>query len=845
MTSKKITSTPSEYIWIFRYLWGGLLCAALAFFVYVNNYHNDYHFDDKHVVRENQELRNSNYFQKNWEPFSSRSLAYALFALDYQKARSKARAFQKTADYKSLDKDVREKRLQQFFLRQYHFTNNILHVLSTIAVFLFLVLIFRHDRFAALEPKYRFGITFFITALFAVHPIQLMAVTYLTQRFACGAALLFLLGASAYMGGRLLLAANTSPNGEKTTTQTLLSALLFAAAAALFLFAYYFKQNAVTYPGFLVLYELLIASRGERRPFQLVGKKKTASRGTMWAAITLFIALLSVPALFNIYTASPVSHLLQNKVSQLFSRSKSYKTSESNRVYLGEEQYINRWTYLLTQPRVIIQYYRLTLFPVGLNIDHYVPWTDIRAYGANLDEGGNSKLIHLMPESKSRKNELLIKTFAASLTILLILAVLILYQKKSTLFGSLALFGFLWQLASLSLESSFFPLRDALFEHRLYLGFGAGLLTFVAPIFHVVYHFRDKKPAIMKVAAIAGGVIIIVLGAMTLKRNTYWTTEIRVWRRAATINPKRERAHYNLGYAFKKEDRIYDAIKSFKRTLELNKRYIRAWNNLGLCYYQLYIDDLRSYQRELRQSIGHKMANHTPQEQKAYYQKKIASFRNKNKRLLQKGIHCFNSAIDVNPEFHKAYNNMGICYRLLGQRDKSFALFKKGVSYHDEYSDGYFNLGLTYEERGELKKSFQNYLNAYRYNRRMHKARRKASLILYKQAFNFYKKKNYENTVSITQKALKIDSRNEKAARLRGIALMRLKQYKSAQQAFLHCISINKKDVLALTNLGILSYRNRRFRQAKKWLERALKNKPGYSPARQQLKKVRQKLSAQ
>ena len=112
-----------------------------------------------------------------------------------------------------------------------------------------------------------------------------------------------------------------------------------------------------------------------------------------------------------------------------------------------ETREISRWQYLCTQFNVISIYIRLLFIPVYQNLDYMFP------IKKNLFDGA---------------------TPYAFLFLVGIVAITLWHRKKHPV----VFIGVLWFFITLSIESSIFPIKDALFEHRLYLPmFGFSLLV--------------------------------------------------------------------------------------------------------------------------------------------------------------------------------------------------------------------------------------------------------------------------------------------------------------------------------------------------------------------------------
>lgn len=158
--------------------------------------------------------------------------------------------------------------------------------------------------------------------LFAVHPLQTQAVTYIVQRHAALAALF-------YVAALLLYARSRLAQGRR-------AALLYAGALAAAFLAVRSKETAATLPAAILLYEVVFL----RSP----GLARRAALVAPFALVALLI---------------PAAHLGAN----------AGDLEAATRVQTS----MPRATYLLTELRVVVLYLRLLVYPVGQSIDHDVP----------------------------------------------------------------------------------------------------------------------------------------------------------------------------------------------------------------------------------------------------------------------------------------------------------------------------------------------------------------------------------------------------------------------------------------------------------------------------------------
>ncbi len=207
------------------------------------------------------------------------------------------------------------------------------------------------------------------------------------------------------------------------------------------------------------------------------------------------------------------------------------------------------WSYALTQPGVILHYLRLALWPHPLVLDY--GWPPVETVG---------------------------EAWLPSL-LLVGLGLATLWALRR---GFKAAFLGLWLFLTLLPTSSFFPLQDLAFEHRMYL-------PLMAVVAGVVFAARQgllllfPSPGKSSQAMALGLLVLatVALGACTIRRNADYRSVISIWSDVIAKRPGNARGHYNLGRALVEEGRLEEAKRLFIRALELEPKHSYAHNNLG------------------------------------------------------------------------------------------------------------------------------------------------------------------------------------------------------------------------------------------------------------------------
>jgi len=137
----------------------------------------------------------------------------------------------------------------------------------------------------------------------------------------------------------------------------------------------------------------------------------------------------------------------------------------------------------------------------------------------------------------------------------------------------------LWPLLALLPSSSLIPLKETMADHRAYL---PATMWCIAPVLlaGLVTPLRRSRIAIPLLLA----VVAIPLGVRTVQYTRLWQSEQALWERAAQIQPEAAEVWYMLGDIHRSRLLLRDAEQHYQRCLELDPGYHAAANNIGLVY---------------------------------------------------------------------------------------------------------------------------------------------------------------------------------------------------------------------------------------------------------------------
>ena len=381
--------------------------------------------------------------------------------------------------------------------------------------------------------------------------------------------------------------------GRLNQGSTSLSIGYFITALIAAIFALFTKENAFTIPLVILLVEISLFKRDK-----IV---INFSKPRIILGCIVFLSFLL---------------LLFSRVSSSF-----FQTIPPS---FGHTYTVTPWNYLLTQFSVIVKYIQLLCFPINLNFDY--------------DYAISNSLMEP-------------RTFLSLGFLLALVGVSIYLFKKQKLIS----FGIMWFFITISIESSFIPLADLIFEHRTYLPSVGFFMILTVGIYQLVW-LKNKK--------IALGLIFLIIGTnsfATYQRNKIWKNEGTLWNDVIAKSPNKARPYLCRGNYYKNLKRNREALSDFTKSISLNPAYIEPYNNKGTTLY--------------------------------------------NEGFLTEALSYLNYAIENSPDYTEAYINKGIVLATQKKYTTALENYNKAIEIEPNNADIYINRSLTYLNMGDKNKS--------------------------------------------------------------------------------------------------------------------------------------------
>lgn len=577
--------------------------------IYSNTFHASWHFDDEPNILDNEPLHLN---KLNWQNIEKTFFASII---NDDKMRRPIACLSFALNY-YFGKDN---------IFGYHFVNLSIHFLASIFLFLF---IYHSLNLPLLKAKYgpnSYFIALLATILWTINPIQTQAITYIVQRMASMAGMFYIMSMYFYLKGR-----------TSTNRLSILSHYFFCFIAAILAFGS--KENAAMLPISIFLFDLFIIQ-------ELT--KKNIKKNSLILLISMLI---------------PLSLALILKGPSMFTTKYLFSCYEQRGFTLVER--------LLTEPRIIIYYITLLLYPMPDRLC----------------------IMHDISVSHSLINPP--TTIIAFFTILIILILAIMKSKKWPFVSYCIIFFFLNHI----IESTIFAL-ELIFEHRNYI---PSMLFFV-PIAILIargIQFFSYKKSMQIVISIFVILVLIGQGHSSFMRNFIWKTEEGLWLDAIDKYPNMSRSHHNLGRYYADIDENEKAMIEYKTALNLKRGSHGETHHIT--HYNIALIYVRTEEED--KAIDHlrKAIAIDPRSADAY--NNLAMLLAKRGRY-DDASNLLIKSLTYNSNSSQAHNNLGFILLKTNLIEEAIIEFKKALDLKNEYPAALHNLGLAYKYKGELDKA--------------------------------------------------------------------------------------------------------------------------------------------
>jgi len=233
-----------------------------------------------------------------------------------------------------------------------------------------------------------------------------------------------------------------------------------------------------------------------------------------------------------------------------------------------------------------------------------------------------------------------------------------------------------------------------------------------------------QKPRWMQ--ALVGAAVLVVLGVSSWQRVWAYESQETLWTDTVAKNPTSWTGNEILGDTFSQEGRTDEAIAHFQKTLELNPGYVEAHNNLGIALNQKGRSDeaIEQFTAALKLDPDYAQAHYNlgnvlfrqgrSDDAIVHFQKALEinpdypgadnnlGIALAGKGQLDEAIDLYTKALKLDPNYAEAQFDLGDILARRGRIDEALPHLRKAVELNPGYAEGHDDLGIALAQKGQL-----------------------------------------------------------------------------------------------------------------------------------------------
>ncbi len=192
------------------------------------------------------------------------------------------------------------------------------------------------------------------------------------------------------------------------------------------------------------------------------------------------------------------------------------------------------------------------------------------------------------------------------------------------------------------------------------------------------------------------GNAVLQLGQVAKAREEY--------QKAAQLRPGFAEAHHNLGVVLSRLGRWREAREQWEQAVQIDPNYADAHVNLGIALAQA--GDMEGAVGHLTRALQIKPDN-------------VEALNDLGNVMMglgrvQEAVSCYEQALRLKPDSVQAHNNMGIALTRLSRVAEAITHWKRAVEIDPYYADAHYNLGVALEQTGKPGEAIEQYKQTLR-----------------------------------------------------------------------------------------------------------------------------------
>jgi len=210
----------------------------------------------------------------------------------------------------------------------------------------------------------------------------------------------------------------------------------------------------------------------------------------------------------------------------------------------------------------------------------------------------------------------------------------------------------------------------------------------------------------LSLLSLAGAAAVLACCVTARQQLHYWQDSEALFRHALDVTANNSLAHNSLGTALDAKGQVEEATSQYREALRLRPGYPEAHYNLGnVCAKQGKIEEAMNHYREAIRL--------NPAYCEAHYN--LANLLAVNGRPAE-AVAQYQAAISANPDYADAHFNLAMLLARSGKADEAIVEFQQAIRLRPGDADAHNFLGLALAGKGRLDQAISQYREAIRLN---------------------------------------------------------------------------------------------------------------------------------
>ena len=288
------------------------------------------------------------------------------------------------------------------------------------------------------------------------------------------------------------------------------------------------------------------------------------------------------------------------------------------------------------------------------------------------------------------------QVFAAA-SIILAISIAVIYAIKKAPF---LFVGWFWYLGTLVPVIGLMQVgKQAMADRYTYLpSIGIGIIL----IWGVVYLLPKVK--LRKIIIIPAALILAALTFLTWQQCGYWKNSVILYDHVLKVTKNNDLAHCNLANELVKQKNVREAITHYREAIEINPYYASAHSNLGAAL---------AAQGKDEEAITHYLAaiKIKPDQEEAHSNLGVVlAAQGKSEEAI---IHYL-AAIKINPDYDDAYYNLANLFIKQGKSEEAIDNYRQAIKINPGNYNAHFNLASILVKEQRLEEAIDHFRQAVR-----------------------------------------------------------------------------------------------------------------------------------